>query len=62
MIDYYSGPEEVPGVPVFFLDVRPALDSAESLIDRAKVAVRERLEAWWGKGGAGVVGTEGERQ
>ncbi|RUP45506.1 cytochrome c heme lyase [Jimgerdemannia flammicorona] len=62
VIDYYSAPEDIPGQPVFHLDVRPALDSVESLLDRAKVAAREKFETWWGKGGAGVVEVEGGKQ
>ena len=40
MIDYYSGPPEPTGEPVFYLDVRPA-------VDRPSAAV-ERLMRWGG--------------
>ncbi|KAG9287435.1 hypothetical protein G9A89_023807 [Geosiphon pyriformis] len=43
VIDYYSGPNE-GDTPVFYLDVRPALDSVESLVDRIKLATRETFE------------------
>lgn len=38
VIDYYSGGEDVPGQPVFNVDVRPALDSVGAASDRLKVA------------------------
>ena len=42
MIDYYGGEDDVANdVPVFHLDVRPALDSFESAFDRLKFGVRE---------------------
>ncbi|ORX61347.1 cytochrome c heme lyase [Hesseltinella vesiculosa] len=31
VIDYYEAPEEQPGVPVFHLDVRPALDDFQTI-------------------------------
>lgn len=34
VIDYYEGPPEPTGEPVFFLDVRPALDSPGAVFDR----------------------------
>ncbi|CAI2167602.1 11_t:CDS:2 [Funneliformis geosporum] len=40
VIDYYSAPDEGDN-PVFFLDVRPALDSIDSVVDRIKVATKE---------------------
>lgn len=45
VIDYYGGEEEVPNsqVPVFYADVRPALDSWQAVKDRLSVAVSE----WW---------------
>ncbi|KAG0226159.1 holocytochrome c synthase [Actinomortierella wolfii] len=42
VIDYYEGVDDVVNdVPVFHLDVRPALDSFESAFDRLKFGVRE---------------------
>lgn len=35
VIDYYGGPDDEDGMPTFFLDVRPALDSVESVKDRS---------------------------
>ena len=40
VIDYYSGPPEPTGEPVFFLDVRPAVDSP--------TAAAERMLRWGG--------------
>ncbi|CAB4413776.1 unnamed protein product [Rhizophagus irregularis] len=40
VIDYYSAPDEGDN-PVFYLDVRPALDSIDSVVDRIKVATKE---------------------
>ncbi|KAI4231113.1 MAG: hypothetical protein LQ352_008414, partial [Teloschistes flavicans] len=40
VIDYYSGPPEPTGEPVFYLDVRPAVDGP--------VAACERLMRWGG--------------
>jgi cytochrome c heme-lyase len=37
VIDYYSGPEDEDGNPVFVLDVRPALDDFASLAQRVKM-------------------------
>ncbi|KAG1440265.1 hypothetical protein G6F56_011996 [Rhizopus delemar] len=47
VIDYYEAPEEVPGVPVFHLDIRPALDDAESIMVRLKEAAKEKWEQWF---------------
>lgn len=43
VIDYYSAPPDEDGNPVFSLDVRPALDSFESVTQRIKVSVEEWL-------------------
>jgi len=43
VIDYYSAPPEPDGSPVFSLDVRPALDSVDSIKQRVMVATSE---AW----------------
>ncbi|KAG0366687.1 holocytochrome c synthase [Gamsiella multidivaricata] len=51
VIDYYGGEDDVANdVPVFHLDVRPALDSVESTMDRLKFGVREAFARF--KGGA----------
>jgi cytochrome c heme-lyase len=34
VIDYYAGPDNEEGMPTFILDVRPALDSVSSAVDR----------------------------
>ena len=34
VIDYYSGPPEPTGEPVFYLDVRPAVDRPSAAIER----------------------------
>lgn len=44
VIDYYSAPEDEEGNPVFVLDVRPALDSLESINLRLKVGLEEWLK------------------
>ncbi|CAG8587766.1 8554_t:CDS:2, partial [Acaulospora morrowiae] len=43
VIDYYAGPDE-GDKPVFYLDVRPALDSFDSVVDRIKVATKKTFE------------------
>ncbi len=40
VIDYYEGPEEPTGEPVFYLDVRPAVDGP--------AAAAERMMRWGG--------------
>lgn len=40
VIDYYSAPPEPTGEPVFYLDVRPAIDGP--------TAVAERMMRWGG--------------
>lgn len=40
VIDYYSGPPEPTGEPVFYLDVRPAIDGP--------TAAAERMMRWGG--------------
>lgn len=44
VIDYYSGPPEPTGEPVFYLDVRPALDRPGALFERG---LRWGGEVWW---------------
>jgi cytochrome c heme-lyase len=45
VIDYYSAPPEPDGSPVFSLDVRPALDSFQSVKTRIAVATEEAWSA-----------------
>lgn len=45
VIDYYSAPPEPDGSPVFSLDVRPALDSFDSIKQRISVATSEAWQA-----------------
>ncbi|KAI8142707.1 cytochrome c/c1 heme-lyase [Fennellomyces sp. T-0311] len=47
VIDYYEAPEDVPGVPVFFLDVRPAVDDTQSAFIRLKAAAAEKWAQWF---------------
>ncbi|KAK5169915.1 holocytochrome c synthase [Saxophila tyrrhenica] len=58
VIDYYSGPPEPTGEPVFYLDVRPAVDSP--------TAACERLARWggdvWYRASGGSVREELERR
>ncbi|KAF9575557.1 holocytochrome c synthase [Mortierella alpina] len=50
VIDYYGGDDDVVNdVPVFHLDVRPALDSVESAMDRLKFGVREAFARFKGE-------------
>ncbi|KIJ65661.1 hypothetical protein HYDPIDRAFT_110800 [Hydnomerulius pinastri MD-312] len=54
VIDYYSAPPTPDGEPVFALDVRPALDSAQSIRERVAVGMDEvwedlRARGWGGK-------------
>jgi cytochrome c heme-lyase len=50
VIDYYSGPPEPTGEPVFYLDVRPAVDTPSAAIARA---MRWGGDIWWrGSGGS----------
>jgi len=48
VIDYHSAPPDDEGNPVFFLDVRPALDSFESIKERIAVAVEETWRGFAG--------------
>ncbi|KAG1151957.1 hypothetical protein G6F60_000665 [Rhizopus arrhizus] len=47
VIDYYEAPEEVPGVPIFHLDIRPALDDVDSMMIRLKEAAKSKWEEWF---------------
>ncbi|KAG0011848.1 holocytochrome c synthase [Podila clonocystis] len=50
VIDYYGGEDDVVNdVPVFHLDVRPALDSVESAMDRLKFGVRDTFARFRGE-------------
>ncbi|KAJ5273970.1 hypothetical protein N7478_009095 [Penicillium angulare] len=51
VIDYYSGPPEPTGEPVFFLDIRPALDSPTAAVERL---MRWGGDVWWRASGAAV--------
>ena len=44
MIDYYSGPPEPTGEPVFYLDVRPAIDRPTAAVERM---MRWGGDIWW---------------
>lgn len=53
VIDYYSAPPTPDGEPVFALDVRPALDSVQSVKERVVVGTgdiwEELSERAWGR-------------
>ncbi|KAH7139215.1 cytochrome c/c1 heme-lyase [Dendryphion nanum] len=51
VIDYYEGEPEPTGEPVFYLDVRPAVDGPRSAAERM---VRWGTDVWW-KASGGVV-------
>jgi len=52
VIDYYSGPtDEETGEPVFFLDIRPALDSPAQAAERL---IRASGDLWWRASGGSV--------
>ncbi|KAL3468762.1 cytochrome c/c1 heme lyase-domain-containing protein [Aspergillus californicus] len=55
VIDYYSGPPEPTGEPVFYLDIRPALDSPTAAVERM---MRWGGDVWWRASG-GAVGNTG---
>ncbi len=44
VIDYYSGPPEPTGEPVFYLDVRPAVDTPSAAVARM---MRWSGDVWW---------------
>jgi cytochrome c heme-lyase len=58
VIDYYSGPPEPTGEPVFYLDVRPAIDGPTGAAERM---VRWGTDVWWRASG-GVVREEIARE
>jgi cytochrome c heme-lyase len=50
VIDYYAGPPEPTGEPVFYLDVRPAIDGPTAACERL---LRWGGDVWWrGTGGS----------
>ncbi|RFU36234.1 hypothetical protein B7463_g8, partial [Scytalidium lignicola] len=51
VIDYYSGPPEPTGEPVFYLDVRPAVDTPTAAIERM---MRWGGDVWYRASGASV--------
>jgi cytochrome c heme-lyase len=51
VIDYYEGEPEPTGEPVFFLDVRPAIDGPRAAAERT---IRWGTDVWWQASG-GVV-------
>lgn len=50
VIDYYSGPPEEDGEPVFYLDVRPAITPLAA----AERLIRWGGDVWWRASGAEV--------
>lgn len=59
VIDYYSGPPEPTGEPVFYLDVRPALDRPSAILERT---VRWGGDVWWRASGGSVREEERRRR
>lgn len=51
VIDYYSGPPEATGEPVFYLDVRPAVDTPTAAIARL---MRWGGDVWYRASGAEI--------
>ena len=51
VIDYYSGPPEPTGEPVFYLDVRPAVDGPTAAVERM---MRWGGDVWWRASGGSV--------
>jgi cytochrome c heme-lyase len=51
VIDYYEGPEEPSGEPVFYLDVRPAVDSPTLAMERL---TRWGRDVWYRASGGSV--------
>lgn len=51
VIDYYSGPPEPTGEPVFYLDVRPAVDDPTAAAERM---IRWGRDVWYRASGAQV--------
>ena len=59
VIDYYSAPPEPTGEPVFYLDVRPAVDTPSAAVARA---MRWGGDVWWRASGGRVRDPETWRQ
>ncbi|QKX54917.1 uncharacterized protein TRUGW13939_02007 [Talaromyces rugulosus] len=51
VIDYYSAPPEPTGEPVFFLDIRPAVDTPTAAVERL---MRWGGDVWWKASGGAV--------
>jgi cytochrome c heme-lyase len=51
VIDYYEGPPEPTGEPVFYLDVRPAVDGPTAACERL---LRWGGDVWWRASGGAV--------
>jgi cytochrome c heme-lyase len=51
VIDYYAGGVEPTGEPVFYLDIRPALDTPTAAVERA---MRWGGDVWHRASGASV--------
>ena len=51
VIDYYSGPPEPTGEPVFYLDVRPAVDGPTAAVERM---MKWSGDVWYRGSGAAV--------
>ena len=51
VIDYYTGGLQESGEPVFYLDIRPALDTPTAAVERV---VRWGGDVWWRAKGQGV--------
>ncbi|KAE8148836.1 cytochrome c/c1 heme lyase-domain-containing protein [Aspergillus avenaceus] len=51
VIDYYSGPPEPTGEPVFYLDIRPAIDTPSAAVERM---MRWGGDVWWRATGGAV--------
>lgn len=49
IIDYYTAPPEKTGEPVFYLDIRPALDGPSAAAERL---IRWGRDVWWRGSGA----------
>ncbi|KAH9997818.1 cytochrome c/c1 heme-lyase [Xylariaceae sp. FL0662B] len=58
IIDYYSGPPEPTGEPVFYLDVRPAM-TPSGAVERA---LRWGCDVWWRASGGDVREREREKK
>jgi len=51
VIDYYEGAPEPSGEPVFYLDVRPAIDGPRGAAERT---IRWGTDVWWRASGGTV--------